>query len=115
MHKAKLLAPPTLITPANMLPVFAGQDANEIEFTWTPMDNTREYHIRISKNPFFTQLLADKQVAAPKFVLATVSEGAYYWAVQSVDGQGRQSLESDHNKFTVVSKDKKAGLALVLD
>jgi hypothetical protein len=115
MSKAKLVAPPTLITPANMLPVFAGQGPNEIEFTWTPMDNTREYHIRVSKNPYFSQLLADKQVTAPKFVLGGVPEGAYYWAVQSVDGQGHQSLESDHNKFTVVSKEKKATLALALD
>jgi hypothetical protein len=115
MTKAKLVAPPTLITPANMLPVFAGQDSNQIEFTWTPMDNTREYHIRISKNPYFNQLVADKQVAAPKFVMAGIPEGSYYWAVQSVDGQGHQSVESDHNKFTVVPKEKNANLVLALD
>jgi hypothetical protein len=115
MTKAKLVAPPTLITPANMLPVFAGQDSNQIEFTWTPMDNTREYHIRISKNPYFTQLVTDKEVATPKFVMAGIPEGSYYWAVQSVDGQGHQSVESDHNKFTVVPKEKNANLVLALD
>jgi hypothetical protein len=115
MTKAKLVAPPTLITPANMLPVFAGNDSGQIEFTWTPMDNTREYHIRIAKNPYFSQLVADQRIAAPKFSLSGVPEGAYYWAVQSVDAQGHQSVESDHNKFTIVSKEKRSGLMLALD
>jgi hypothetical protein len=35
--------------------------------------------------------------------------------VQSIDSQGRQSIESEHNKFTIIAKAANAGLALELD
>jgi hypothetical protein len=54
-------------------------------------------------------------VTAPQFKLAGLSEGAYYWTVQSVDSQGKESIESEHNKFTVIAKASIAGVALQLD
>ena len=115
MTKIKEVGPPTLITPANVSPVFAAKDQGQVDFTWTPMQNTGGYHIRISKNPYFTQLVQDKTVFVPQFKLAGLSEGAYYWAVQSIDAQGNESIESEHNKFTVIAKAGSAGLALELD
>lgn len=44
MSRAKEVGPPTLITPANISPVFAAKDSGQVEFTWTPMENTRAYH-----------------------------------------------------------------------
>jgi hypothetical protein len=98
-----------------MLPVFAGKDSGDLDFTWTPMPNTRAYHIRVSKNPYFTQLVEDKTIGPPQYKLLGLPEGAYYWAVQSIDSQGRQSIESEHNKFTIIAKAANAGLALDLD
>lgn len=115
MTKLKEVGPPTLITPANISPVFASKDSGEVDFTWTPMQNTKAYHIRVSKNPYFTQLVSDKAVTTPELKLGGLAEGAYYWAVQSVDGEGRESIESEHNKFTVIGKAASADLALDLD
>src|SRR5256885_4470542 len=102
MSKTKEVGPPTLITPANMLPVFAAKDESQLDFTWTPMQNTRTYHFRLSKNPYFTQLLADKTIAIPQFKASGLAEGAYYWTVQSIDAQGHESVDSEHNKFTII-------------
>lgn len=115
MTKLKEVGPPNLITPANISPVFASKDSGEVDFTWTPMQNTKAYHIRVSKNPYFTQLVSDKTVATPEFKLEGLAEGAYYWAVQSMDPEGKESIESEHNKFTVIGKAASAGLALDID
>jgi len=115
MTKVKEVGPPTLITPANISPVFAAKDSGEVDFTWTTMQNTKSYHIRVSKNPYFTQLVSDKTVTTPEFKLEGLAEGAYYWAVQSVAADGRESIESEHNKFTVIGKTASADLALELD
>ncbi|HJX00774.1 MAG TPA: FecR domain-containing protein, partial [Terriglobales bacterium] len=112
MTKIKEVGPPTLITPANVSPVFAAKDEGQVDFTWTPMQNTKAYHIRVSKNPYFTQLVQDKTVVVPQFKVSGLSEGAYYWAVQSINAQGSESIESEHNKFTVIAKAANAGLPL---
>jgi len=115
MTRVKEVGPPTLITPANMLPVFAAKDSSQVDFTWTPMQNTRAYHLRLSRNPYFTQLVQDKTVNVPQFKLSGLAEGAYYWTVQSMDAQGKESVESEHNKFTIIAQSGNAGLALELD
>src|SRR5690349_2550719 len=94
MARAKEVGPPTLITPANMSPIFAIKDSGQLDFTWTPMPNTRAYHFRVSKNPYFTQLAEDRSVSTPELKLAALPEGSYYWAVQSIDQQGKESIES---------------------
>ena len=35
---------------------------------------------------------------------AQLSEGAYYWMVQSLDATGKESIESEKNRFTVIPK-----------
>jgi hypothetical protein len=114
MTRLKEVGPPTLITPANVA-IFGSEEAGQLTFSWTPMQDTRAYHIRISKNPYFTQVVDDKVVPVPQIKLAGLSEGAYYWTVQSVDVQGRESIESEHNKFTIIAKAASNGLALELD
>jgi Glucodextranase, domain B/FecR protein len=111
MTKEQTVGAPTLISPANLLPV----QAHELEFSWTPMDRVKSYRIQISRNPYFSQVLLDKTVNSPVTLVSGLSEGTYYWSVRSVDGQGRTSVESERNKFTVVPKGSDAGLALQLD
>ena len=111
MTKEQTVGPPTLISPANMLPV----TAHELEFSWTPMDRVKVYRIQISRNPYFSQLLLDKTVNSPITLVSGLTEGTYYWSVRSIDAEGRTSIESERNKFTVVPKGSDAGLALQLD
>jgi hypothetical protein len=42
--------------------------------------------------------------------------GAYYWSIQSYDAAGKESVESEKNRFTIIVKAKeKIDLALDLD
>jgi len=44
-----------------------------------------------------------------------LAEGAYYWEVQSIDKSGRESVESEKNRFTIIRKGpENASIALEL-
>ena len=109
------LGPPTLIDPANMAPIFASGPDSPIRFTWTPVDEVKGYHVRVSKNPYFTQLLMDKKVPQAEMAVTGIAEGAYYWSVQSIQASGKESTESERNRFTIIPKSNQAGLNLELE
>ena len=115
MVKEHEIGPPTLIDPANMAPIFASGQDNPIRFSWTPVEDVKGYHVRISKNPYFSQLLMDKKVAQPELAWIGISEGAYYWSVQSIKADGKESVESERNRFTVIPKSTQVGLNLELE
>jgi hypothetical protein len=118
MEKAREVGPPTPITPGNMMPVFAnaGEKTKEVEFAWTPMQNAVGYRLKISHNPYFSSLLLDKKVDAPSVVVTGLPLGAYYWSIQSYDTAGKESVESEKNRFTIIAKAKeKIDLALDID
>jgi hypothetical protein len=49
-------------------------------------------------------------------LVSGLSEGAYYWMVRSFDAQGKTSIESEKNRFTVISKEPDNGaIALTID
>jgi FecR protein len=115
MERATEIGPPTPITPGNMMPVFinAGEKAKEVEFAWTPMSNAAGYRLRISHNPYFSSLLLDKRVDTPGVVVTGLAVGAYYWSIESYDAAGKESVESEKNRFTIIVKTKeKIDLAL---
>jgi len=37
-------------------------------------------------------------------MVSGLEDGAYYWTVQSVDGKGNASVESEKNRFTLIPK-----------
>lgn len=115
LTKSKEIGPPVLIDPANMIPVFASGSAASVKFSWTPMDNVKGYHVRISRNPYFTQLLMEKRTGDAELEVAGIPEGAYYWSVQSVDDKGKESVESERNRFTVIPKNTGSELGLTLE
>ncbi len=118
MERATEIGPPTPITPGNMMPVFinAGEKAKEVEFAWTPMANAAAYRLRISHNPYFSSLLLDRKVETPSVVVTGLPVGAYYWSIQSSDAAGKESVESEKNRFTIIVKSKeKVELSLELD
>lgn len=104
MTKTKELGPPTLITPANMMPIFVSGKQTRVSFTWTPVDSAVGYRVRVSKNPYFSSTLMDKKVAESEVNVNAMPEGAYYWVVTAFDGKGKESIESEKNRFTVIPK-----------
>ena len=108
MERATEIGPPAPITPGNMMPVFmnAGEKSKEVEFAWTPMPNAAGYRLRISHNPYFSSLLLDKKVETPSVVVTGLPVGAYYWSIQSYNSAGKESVESEKNRFTIIVKAK---------
>ncbi|MFZ0859780.1 MAG: hypothetical protein ABR881_16710 [Candidatus Sulfotelmatobacter sp.] len=107
LEKAKEIGPPTPIAPANMAPLFSsGEAMKDVSFSWTPMANAVGYRLRISRNPYFSSTLVDKKVNTAAVTVTSLGEGAYYWMVQSYDAAGKESVESEKNRFTIISKGK---------
>ena len=117
MTKTKEMAPPTLIAPANMAPLFVvNPGVTPLDFSWSPITSARSYHIRISRNPYFSSTVYDKKTPVPLIKVPGLTEGAYYWLVQSVNADGHESVESEKNRFTVMTKGKESvELLLELD
>jgi len=105
MVKSKEISPPVLITPANLQPVVLGPGDKTITFFWGVVPNVKAYHVRISKTAFFngSSLVFDKNVTGTD-VAVPVAEGAYYWEVQSVGENGKESAESEKQRFIVTHK-----------
>jgi hypothetical protein len=107
MEKAKDIGPPTPISPANMAPIFtSGESTKDVEFSWTPMANATGYRLRISRNPYFSSTLLDRRVSTADVTVTSLGEGAYYWIVQSYEFTGKESVESEKNRFTIIPKGK---------
>jgi hypothetical protein len=107
MEKAKGTGPPTPISPANMAPIFtSGETTKDVEFSWTAMANAVGYRLRISRNPYFSSTLVDKRVNTADVTVTSLGEGAYYWVVQSYETSGKESVESEKNRFTIIPKGK---------
>ena len=118
MERATEIGPPAPITPGNMMPVFinTGEKTKEVEFAWTPMATAAGYRLRISHNPYFSSLLLDRKVETASVVVTGLPVGAYYWSIQSYDATGKESVESEKNRFTIIVKSQeKINLALDLD
>jgi hypothetical protein len=106
MEKLKEIGPPTPISPANMMPIFVSDDEKSIEFSWTKMPNAVGYRLRISRNPYFSSTIVDRKVNTADVLVSGLAEGAYYWFVQSYDAAGKESVESEKNRFTLIPKGK---------
>jgi hypothetical protein len=116
MAKLKEIGSPTPISPANMMPIFMSGNAKPVEFSWTPMKNAAGYRLRISRNPYFSSTVVDRKVDTADVIVSGLGEGAYYWLVQSFDPEGKESLESERNRFTIIPKGKEtAAMNLELD
>jgi hypothetical protein len=117
LEKAKEIGPPTPIAPANMAPLFSiGQSMKDVEFSWTSMANAVGYRLRISRNPYFSSTLVDKKITTAAVTVTNLGEGPYYWMVQSYDSSGKESVESEKNRFTIIPKGKETNaIELELD
>jgi len=114
MEKEKEIGPPTPISPANMMPIFQTDATKPVEFSWTPMKNAVGYKLRVSLNPYFSSNVVDRRVDTADVLVSGLGVGAYYWMVQSVDADGKESVESERNRFTIIPKGKDT-VAISLD
>jgi hypothetical protein len=58
----------------------------------------------------------DKRVTTADVTVTSLGEGAYYWVVQSYEASGKESMESEKNRFTIIPKGKQtAAIDLDLD
>ena len=114
MVKEKDLSPPTLIAPANMAPILAA-GSHPVSFSWSPVGKGSSYHMRISRNPYFSSTVFDRVVPGTDVQVLNLTDGPYYWVVQTVGPDGKQSVESEKNRFSVISKARQeASIALEL-
>jgi len=104
MAKVKEIGPPTPISPANMMPIFATGASKPVEFSWTLMANAVGYRLRISHNPYFSSTIVDRRVNTADVIVSGLGDGAYYWLVQSYDAEDKESVESQKNRFTIIPK-----------
>jgi len=109
MEKVKEIGPPTPISPANMMPIFAPTEDKPIEFSWTPMTNAKGYRLQISRNPYFSSLIVDRKVTSSAVMVSGLTEGPYYWMVQSYDANDKESVESEKNRFTIIAHESDSG------
>jgi len=109
MAKVTVVGPPTLIGPANMAPLFtAGEQTKDVEFIWSKMANATRYRLQVSHNPYFSSTLVNQTVPTTVVTVSGLREGAYYWMVQGVDATGKESIESEKNRFTIIAKGKQS-------
>jgi hypothetical protein len=114
MVKTKELRPPILISPPPMQSVFLDPGTKAVNFSWSPVENVREYHLRISKSASFAAPLVDDKKPTTQVMVTNLPEGAYYWQVSSIGPDGKESIESETSRFTVAPKGN-GSLTLELD
>jgi uncharacterized membrane protein len=117
MVRKKVVAPPLLLTPANMAPVvMTGSQTNtEVEFTWSAVSTADSYRIVVSTSPLLQSPLFEQRVRSTSIRLPAFKEGDYYWSVISLDSQGKASQQSEPNLFSVLHQAKAEELLLIVD
>jgi hypothetical protein len=98
------------------MPIFMSGDSKPVEFSWSPVKNAAGYRLKISQNPYFSSTVVNRKVDTADVIVSGLHEGAYYWLVQSSDNDGKESIESERNRFTLIPKGKvTAAMNLELD
>jgi hypothetical protein len=112
--KKKEVAPPILLGPADMLPIFVSANAKSADLSWAPVDDVTTYHVRVSRNPYFSSIEKEAKVEGTSWKVNGLDEGKYYWEVLSIDENGHESIESEKSEFTIVTKGTE-GVSLALE
>jgi hypothetical protein len=103
--REKVIAPPSLISPANMaLNVVQSPRATRIEFRWSAVEGARNYRLEISPSGMFSNLVVDRKVNGTSTEVSGLDEGVYYWLVKTIDANGNESQASMPNRFDLVQQ-----------
>jgi hypothetical protein len=113
--KTKVMAPPILLSPANLAPVpMTGSQNAEVEFTWNAVPNAEAYRLRISTSPIFSTVLYDRRLQSTSVRVPSLKEGTFYWSVTSIGAGQKESQASEPSKFSVIPESQ-GELLLVVD
>jgi hypothetical protein len=106
MAKSTEIGAPILLGPFDNQQISVAPNDPGVTFYWKEVENVHNYRLRISKNQFFgpTSLVFDRDIATPQVVLKDLPAGTYYWEVRSVGDNGKESVESQKSKFTLMPK-----------
>ncbi|MBI3186373.1 MAG: FecR domain-containing protein [Gammaproteobacteria bacterium] len=71
-------------------------------FEWKREKNVVQYHLQISKNEKFTNLVIDRMEKSHSVTIQEpLDSGEYYWRIAAVDDQGNKGSYSEAGQFTV--------------
>ena len=114
--KTKVVAPPILLTPANMAPVvIAGSPDAEVEFTWSAVPARIPTGFAFLLLPFFPVFCTTGGCNRLRSDCPSFKEGGYYWSVASIGAGQKESQQSETNQFTVIRQGETGELLLVVD
>ncbi|HUK52501.1 MAG TPA: hypothetical protein VL099_04325 [Candidatus Binatia bacterium] len=114
--KSQVLAPPELISPANLQPIIvADPQHTSVRFEWKPVAEAVHYTLRVSATSMFSRIVAEKQTNAPSAEVAGLEPGDYFWAVVATDAQHRMSEPSDSSKFTLAEQGRTQDMLLEIE
>ncbi len=114
--KAKVVAPPILLSPSNAAPIVLGSSpTTEVDFTWSAVPGADSYRLRIASTPMFSNLLVDRRLQSTSVRLPTFKAGDYFWSVTTIGAEQKESPPSDANQFSVLKEGNQGELLLLVD
>ncbi|MBI4445376.1 MAG: FecR domain-containing protein [Acidobacteria bacterium] len=94
---------PRLIAPENAS-VFISTGRSRLELKWEPVEGIQTYQVKVSQAGNLAQPVLQERVKNSSYVLPKLTDGIYYWEVQSVGADGVTSKSNQVFKFAVDSQ-----------
>jgi hypothetical protein len=104
--RAKVIAPPSLLTPPNMeLLQVRDPKSTNLDFSWTEVPEAKSYHLRVSPSVMLSSFVVDKKVSGRTSIsVSGLDEGIYYWMVSAIDAKGVESQPSEANRLNLLQQ-----------
>lgn len=120
MVKSKEIRPPFLISPRDKDTYQTDPKTRDVLLTWGPVEGVRTYHVKVSRNKYFSPALLvvdEKNWPNLEMKVKGLEPGqTYYWQVYSIGEGGKESTASETNGFNLVLKgDRGTDIVLELD
>ncbi len=114
--KERVISPPRLDQPLNLEPIIV-RDVKRapIRFSWSTVPEAISYRLKVSTSPLFVSPIVDRKLNSTEYSITGLDQGTYYWTVSAMDRNGRESQESDMNRFTLVAQPETEQMLLALD
>ena len=94
---------PQLESPIDQKIIQLGDaQATDVEMVWREAAEAEQYHLQISSQALFSEILVDKTLRTSAATLAGAAEGNYYWRVASKTPDGTEGPMSEVRKFRIV-------------
>jgi hypothetical protein len=77
--------------------------ARTVRLEWQPTPGAASYWLEVATDDGFTSMHASlKDLVDPSFTFAAPADGAWYWRVSAIDGDGFPGPRSEARRFTVL-------------